>query len=171
MLVAIGHQTGDPAPAQCAPPLRARPRPSLQRTLGDKPVGSSVNILPCSPGSRSRRDPLRALVPAVPRITEMMGILPEQAASRASRPSPRRGDPSSTRWPCRPMAMIGRIVQLARSIVDESQACISPMLPSKTPAPARSGRRASRLSGRARHDRPRRDGSRFMVPSVDLCLT
>ena len=138
-----------------------------------------MNILPCSASriTKSERPAASALVPAtVPRITEMMGILPEQAAreSSISPVAPSAGTPSSTRWPVPShMAMIGRIVRLARSIVDAILlACISPMLPPKTPGSC--AIRMTRLPSiwPCPVTTPSPTGRfRFMVPSVDLCLT
>ena len=101
--------------------------------------GLRMNIWPLSSErmTKSERPAASALTPAtVPRITEKIGIRPEQATRMSSNSpvAPRAGTPSSTRWPSpSQMPMSGNWAFSAKAaILAILRACISPMVPEKT---------------------------------------
>ena len=120
-----------------APPRLASS--SSPSTISGIMYGLRMNIWPCSAPSmtKSERPAARALTPeTVPRITEMTGILPEQATNMSSSwpVAPREVTPSSTRWPSpSQMHIMGNWDFSANSAtLAILRACISPIVPANT---------------------------------------
>ncbi len=124
--------------ACCSAPPRLTSSTSPS-TISGIMYGLRMNMRPCSAPSTTKSDSpaARALTPdTVPRIREIIGILPEQATSMSSSSpvAPREVTPSSTLCPSPShMPTMGSCDFSANSATFATlRACISPMVPEKT---------------------------------------